>query len=262
MKKILAIEDEAQTRNLLLKFLEAEGYDTVGAENGLIGVQKVQEELPDLVICDIVMPQLNGYGVLKALRKNPASAIVPFIFLTDKVSQADIRKGMELGADDYLTKPCKLEELLRAIATQLQKQETIRQWYATQFQLVPKPINADTIKLENPQTVFPSIPQLREVFDFIEANYQKSITLHDVSQAVGYSRAYLTNLVANQTGQTVNRWIVQRRMAEARLLLRNTNQSVEQIAAQVGYQTACNFFRQFRQFHGNTPHAWRKEHQN
>ncbi len=260
MKKILAIEDEARTRNLLLEFLAIEGYNTAGAENGSIGVQKAQEELPDLVICDIVMPQLDGYGVLKALRQNSATAIVPFIFLSDKVSQADIRKGMELGADDYLTKPCTLKELLQAIATQLQKQQIVRQWYATQFQSVPEPL--DAAKLDDPYAVFPSIPHLREVFDFIEANYHKSITLHDVSQAVGYSRAYLTNLVANQTGQTVNRWIVQRRMAEARLLLRNTNHSVEQIAAQVGYQTVCNFFRQFRQFHGNTPHAWRKENQN
>ena len=128
MKKILAIEDEARTRNLLLEFLAAEGYNTIEAENGSIGVQKAQEELPDLVICDIVMPQLDGYGVLKALRQNSATAIIPFIFLSDKVSQTDIRKGMELGADDYLTKPCTLKELLQAIATQLQKQQTVRQW--------------------------------------------------------------------------------------------------------------------------------------
>ena len=106
MKKILVIEDEARTRNLFVKCLEAEGFYTIGAENGLVGIQQAQEKLPDLVICDIVMPQLDGYGVLTALRQNPVTAIIPFIFLTAKVFQADIRKGMELGADDYITKPC------------------------------------------------------------------------------------------------------------------------------------------------------------
>jgi YesN/AraC family two-component response regulator len=262
MKKILVIEDEAPARNLFVKLLQAVGYYTIGAENGLIGVQKAQEYFPDLIVCDIVMPQMDGYGVLKELRQNRALAVIPFIFLTARVYKADIRKGMELGADDYLTKPCTIEELMRAIAAQLEKQEVHRQWYAARCQPSPETLYADTAKAAEPQFIFPPIPHLREVFDFIETNYQKSITLHDVSQAVGYSRAYLTNLVANQTGQTVNRWIVQRRMAEARSLLRDTNQSVEQIAVAVGYQTICNFFRQFRQIHGQTPHAWRKAQQN
>lgn len=260
MKKILVIEDEAITRNLFLELLSGLGYHTIAAHNGLIGIQKAQEHLPDLVLCDIIMPLLDGYGVLTALRQNPTLAIVPFIFLSARANPADIRKGMELGADDYLTKPCTLRDLQGSIAAQLSKQETHRQWYSTTKVQAIKPQSSDTAT-DNPQLIFPSIPHLREVFDFIEANYHKSITLHDVSQAVGYSRAYLTNLVANQTGQTVNRWIVQRRMAQARFLLRNTNQSVEQIATKVGYQSLCNFFRQFRQFHGQTPQSWRKDHQ-
>lgn len=260
MKKILVIEDETITRNLFLDLLAVEGYHTIAAQNGLIGVQKAEEHLPNLVLCDIIMPILDGYGVLMALRQHPVLAIVPFIFLSARVNKADIRKGMELGADDYLTKPCTLKELKGSIAAQLQKQEIHRQWYtSTKVQGIQAQYS-DTA-YDNLESIFPSTPHLKEVFDFIEANYHKSITLHDVSQAVGYSRAYLTNLVANQTGQTVNRWIVQRRMAQARFLLRNTNSSVEQIATLVGYQTLCNFFRQFRQLHGKTPQAWRKEHQ-
>ena len=116
MKKILVIEDEVQTRDMFLECLEAEGFDTIGTENGFVGVQLTQDELPDLVICDIMMPQLDGYGVLAQLRQNPDTAMIPFIFITAKSAEAERRLGMELGADDYLTKPCTAEDLLRAIA--------------------------------------------------------------------------------------------------------------------------------------------------
>jgi YesN/AraC family two-component response regulator len=260
MKKILVIEDEAQSRDLFLECLKAKGFYTIGAENGLFGVQRAQEQLPDLVICDIVMPELDGYGVLTTLRQNPVTAIIPFIFLTGNGTKAELRKGMELGANDYLTKPCTLEELLRAIAAQFEKQTVLRHWYATQSQQVPQPLSADTATAAAPQSIFPSVPQLSEVFNFIEANYQQPITLSGVAQAVGYSPAYLTDLVRRQTGQTVNRWIVERRMAAACSLLLETDRSVDQIATAVGYQNTGHFFRQFRQYHRTTPCAWRKAH--
>jgi CheY-like chemotaxis protein len=115
MKKILVIEDEVQTREIFLECLEAEGFDAIGAENGLVGVQWAKEQLPDLVICDIIMPELDGYGVLTTLRHDPVTAIIPFIFLTAKTAEAERRYGIELGAKDYLTKPCTAEDLLRAI---------------------------------------------------------------------------------------------------------------------------------------------------
>ncbi|MBV8886051.1 MAG: response regulator [Chroococcidiopsidaceae cyanobacterium CP_BM_RX_35] len=259
-KKILVIEDEARTRHLYLKCLEAEGFCAIGAENGLIGIHRAQEQLPDLVVCDIVMPKLDGYGVLSELRQNPSSAIIPFIFLTAKVSKAERRQGMKLGADDYISKPCTVEELLGAITAQLQKQAAIKQWYAANFQKSQLP-SADTeASLATPQSIFPSISQLSEVFNFIEANYHQSITISDVAQAVGYSPAYLTNSVGNQTGKTLHCWIIERRMAEARSLLLETKQPVKQIAARVGYQNACHFSRHFRQLHGITPQDWRRTH--
>lgn len=258
MKKILVIEDEAITRNLFLDSLKAEGFCVIGAENGRIGVQQAREQLPDLVICDIKMPELDGYGVLTKLRQDPATAIIPFIFLTAKVAKTERRQGMQLGADDYLTKPSTVEELLEAIAVRLEKQNALQQCYAAKFQQSPEPTAPNT-KTATPQSIFPSIPQLSEVFNFIETNYHQRITLTDVAQAVGYSPAYLTNRVGSQTGQTVNRWIVERRMAAARSLLEETNQSIEQIAATVGYQNSCHFSRQFRQYHNMTPQGWRRE---
>ncbi|MBP5972219.1 response regulator [Brasilonema sp. CT11] len=260
MTKVLVIEDEAENRNLFLECLETEGFDAISAENGLVGVEKAQEHVPDLILCDIVMPQLDGYGVLTSLRQNRVTAMIPFIFLTAKSTTAEVRQGMKLGADDYLSKPTTVEELLGAIATRLEKQAAIRQWYAAQLQQVTAPPPTDTTLPADPQSIFPVFPQLKEVFDFIEANYEQSINLSDVAQAVGYAPAYLTDLVRRQTGKTVHQWIVERRMAKACSLLLETNQSMEQIAEAVGYHYTGCLFRQFRISFGTTPQVWRNQH--
>ncbi|MDZ8221765.1 MULTISPECIES: response regulator [unclassified Nostoc] len=261
MTKILVIEDEQESRDIFLDSLEAEGFEAIAAENGLVGIQQAQEHLPDLVLCDILMPELDGYGVLNTLRQNPLTATIPFIFLSAKSTKTEVRQGMNLGADDYLTKPSTVEELLEAIATRLEKQATMRQCYVAQSPPVPELQSTDADTLANSQSLLPTCPQLKEVFDFIEANYYQSITLCDVAQAVGYSAAYLTDLVRRQTGKPVNHWIVERRMAAVRTLLLETNQSANQIAEVVGYQNEGHFFRQFRQYHGTTPKAWRKAQQ-
>ncbi|WP_298910863.1 response regulator transcription factor [uncultured Nostoc sp.] len=288
--KILVIEDDNVTRNLYLRGLEAKGFDTIGADNGLAGIQQAQKCIPDLVICDITMPDMDGYSVLTTLRQDPLTAIIPFIFLTGSSTRADVRKAMELGADDYLSKPSTLDELLRAIATRLQKQATLQYWCNIQFQKATKSVFEDnTISSAGgvgvgvgigeasrregfgregfgreamiaDKSIFPCIPELKEVFDFIETYYHQGITLCDVAAAVGYSSAYLTNRVAKRTGETVNCWIVKRRMAGARSLLQNNNQTVEKIAKALGYQDVSHFSRQFRQHHGLPPQAWRKEH--
>lgn len=125
MAKILVIEDEISIRENILELLEAEGFDAIAAENGQIGLQLAQAETPDLILCDALMPKLDGYGVLKALRSNPVTATIPFIFLTAKAAKTDWRQGMELGADDYLTKPFMRAELLGAIAARMEKQAAI-----------------------------------------------------------------------------------------------------------------------------------------
>lgn len=127
MTKILVIEDENPYRENILELLQAEDFEAIGAENGYLGLQLAESETPDLILCDVMMPQLDGYGVIEALRKNPVTATIPFIFLTAKVDKSDFRTGMELGADDYITKPFTCDELLRAIAARLQRQKSIIQ---------------------------------------------------------------------------------------------------------------------------------------
>jgi YesN/AraC family two-component response regulator len=258
-KKIIVIDNEVVNRNFVLDYLQAKGYDGIGAENGIIGLQLIKEYLPDLVICEMVMPDMDGYTVLRNLREDRLTAIIPFIFLTAINTKASLRKAMEFGADDYLTKPATTDELLRAIAIRLQKQDLFRYWYATNFpqvtlaELPNTPVNS--------QSIFPNIPHLKKVFDYIEANYQEGITLSDVAEAVGYSSAYLTNQVAKQTGYPINVWIIKRRMVAALPLLKNTNQTIEEISTNLGYQSACHFSRQFRQYNHTSPTDWRKKNQ-
>lgn len=134
MKKILVIEDEQPVRANILELLEAEDFEVIGAENGFIGAIWAQENLPDLIICDVMMPEVDGYEVLSALRQDQITAAIPFIFLTAMADKADIRQGMELGADDYLTKPFTRDELLGAIASRFTKHEAVMQQYNAEYQ--------------------------------------------------------------------------------------------------------------------------------
>ncbi|KXX71468.1 MULTISPECIES: response regulator [unclassified Flammeovirga] len=129
MKKILLIEDNLEMRENTSEILELSNYEVITADNGKVGVEKARTSSPDLIICDIMMPELDGYGVLFALSKDPNTASIPFIFLTAKAEKTDFRKGMSHGADDYIAKPFDDVELLDAIESRLKKSDTVRKHY-------------------------------------------------------------------------------------------------------------------------------------
>lgn len=129
-RKILVIEDERTTLNSIVEFLLSEGFDAVGAENGRDGIELAQKHLPALIICDILMPELDGYDVLTYLQQDSETAGIPFIFLTATTDSSSFRLGMEMGADDYLRKPVTSAELRAAIASRLRKQEATLQNYS------------------------------------------------------------------------------------------------------------------------------------
>lgn len=126
MKKILLIEDNVDIRTNAGEILELSNYTVILAENGKVGVEKAIKHKPDLIICDIMMPVLDGYGVLHAVHKNDVIKNTPFIFLTAKTDRSDFRKGMELGADDYITKPFAGAELLNAVDSRLKKMDQLK----------------------------------------------------------------------------------------------------------------------------------------
>jgi len=134
MKSILVIEDNKDIRENTAEILDLAGYKTFTAENGKKGVDIAIKENPDVIICDIMMPELDGYGVLHMLRKNENTQAIPFIFLTAKTERSDFRKGMEMGADDYVTKPFEDIELLNAIEIRLRKADILGNKYASSQQ--------------------------------------------------------------------------------------------------------------------------------
>jgi DNA-binding NarL/FixJ family response regulator len=123
MKRILVIEDEPEMRRNIAALLRYRDYEPIVAENGRVGVEAARRESPDLILCDVMMPELDGYGVLQALQTDVQLARIPFIFLTAKGEKDDLRSGMNLGADDYLTKPVANADLVRAIETRLRRSE-------------------------------------------------------------------------------------------------------------------------------------------
>ena len=166
MEKILVIEDEDFVRENIVELLDAEGFEVISAENGHDGINLAQAMVPDLILCDVMMPKLDGYGVLMALRHQSVTAAVPFIFLTAKAAKADFRQGMELGADDYLTKPFTRAELLGAIASRLKKQAAVQKQYHTELQQAKEQL--DYLIYNDSLTKLPNRLSLRERFKQIQ----------------------------------------------------------------------------------------------
>lgn len=130
MRTILIIDDNKDIRENTAEILSLDGYNTLVAEDGRKGVELAISKKPDLIVCDIMMPELDGYGVLHFLKKNPETQDIPFVFLTAKAERSDLRKGMDMGADDYITKPFDDIELLNAIETRLKKQDILKNKYS------------------------------------------------------------------------------------------------------------------------------------
>jgi len=190
MKKILVIEDEEFVRENILELLDAEELIGIGAVNGYQGIDLAKVEKPDLIICDVMMPGLDGYSVLKTLRQETDCATTPFIFLTAKAAKADFRQGMELGADDYLTKPFTRTELLGAIASRFKKQ----QQYHSELEQAKAQLNY--LMHYDSLTNLPNQLALREQFQQIKLTHDQQLMtimcvgldrFHQINDDLGHS---------------------------------------------------------------------------
>ena len=174
MKKILLIEDNPNVLLNTTRMLQAEGYLVISADNGRSGLDMAQQNIPSLIICDIMMPVIDGYGVITALRNNPATVTIPFIFLSAKSDKNDLRYGMELGSDDYLTKPFTRDELLGAINAQFKKQEVTSRYYKQELDN----LRGNISKSLPHQLLFPSI-EVMGLSDILIKNYH-AMEAHEV----------------------------------------------------------------------------------
>jgi DNA-binding response OmpR family regulator len=178
--KILIIEDNRDVRENLSEILSLSGYETVTASNGKEGVQAALEGRPDLILCDIMMPELDGYGVLRILSKNPSTEDIPFIFLTAKTELTDIRKGMTLGADDYIVKPFDDVELLDTIEMRLKKRKTSSGTAASTQSIFPQ-LNWTQVTESFPDSFREGEPRLLQKKDQLYAEGQTCRSVYWIS---------------------------------------------------------------------------------
>jgi PAS domain S-box-containing protein len=177
MKKILIIEDDIVLRENTAEFIKGQNFEVFIAEDGLVGVQQTLKHLPDLILCDISMPNMNGLDYYKTIKQIKATSTIPLVFFSARTENEDVRAGMKLGADDYITKPFNLFELLRVINTRLAKYDTIKQINDEKFNAL---INHPTLGIfiyQNDQFIFYNTP-LANIFgydydDFSSINFEK-----------------------------------------------------------------------------------------
>lgn len=204
MKSVLVIDDNPDIRDNTAEILELAGYKTFTAENGKKGVELALKEKPDVIVCDIMMPELDGYGVLHLLRKNQETENIPFLFLTAKTERSDFRKGMEMGADDYITKPFEDIELLNAIEIRLKKAAILGNKYASSQEGINEFIKdvknsglisqlADQYNVESyskKQTLYQEFKRPRFLFYMVKGK-AKGIKTHEDG------KEYITDLFSN-----------------------------------------------------------------
>lgn len=253
MKENWRIEEAKSQTGGILEYLnkilesDVEEFEAICAKNSQVSYQQTQERFPILIICDTKMLETNDYNILTVLCKKNKVALIT---LSSLISDATTGK--------YLADSSKIKKLLLQNATKLESQINLSQEGDQNRQYLEASLD-ETIKQSTTKSIFPSIPKLNDIFDFIEAHYHQPISLRDVAQSVGYSASYLTNLVQRQTGQSVHRWITKRRMVAACSLLKDSNLSIDCIAEAVGYCNRWCFFRHFRNSFCMTPGDWRNE---
>lgn len=189
MTRILVIDDDRAIRQLILDTLTFESYEVLGAENGLVGIQLARIHHPDLIICDVTMPEVNGYGVLLNLHSDPATSTIPFIFLTARSSKAEIREGMELGADDYLSKPFDSAELLAAVKSRLARhleitteyEKKIIEFRGSLLHMLPHEFRTPLTTILGSSKVILSIAkdiETEQLIDLVERIHTSGLRLH------------------------------------------------------------------------------------
>ncbi len=213
MYKILVIEDDNFLRCNISELLSSEGYIAEAAENGKIGLEKARNIIPDLIISDIMMPELSGFEVLEELQKDPNTAIIPFIFLTAKVERENLRKGMNLGADDYLSKPFDLENLLLTIEARLKrKEDNKRQLTAMQEQIslkVPHELRTPLMHILGYSEIIEDEEDIEQIREMVKKINASGKVLQDhVEKLLLYQKLVIAQskkgYINNKTRSTIN----------------------------------------------------------
>ncbi|MEZ4851212.1 MAG: tetratricopeptide repeat protein [Bacteroidia bacterium] len=244
VERVLIVEDNPDVRTYLHEQLAGFGYQVIEAEDGLIGLEQARTHLPDLIISDVMMPNLDGMGFAKEVRQDERTSHIPLILLTAKASEESRITGLETGVDDYLVKPFNRRELKARVANLIQQRKQLQQKFSTSLQIKPSEVSAVPM-----DQVF-----LQKVIDTIEENMgNEQLDLTMLSEAVGMSITHLNRKLNALIGQSGAKMIRSMRMQRAADLLQNQAMTVAEAAFAVGFSEPTNFSRNFKKQFGVAP---------
>lgn len=240
MNSIAIIEDNAEIRQVLTDLLNINGYKTYTAIDGTDGLQLIKDAKPDLIISDIMMPNMDGYEMLQNLRTDPDLQHIPVIFLTARVLQSDMLKGLEFGANDYITKPFEFKELTLKIKNLLKlRQDTLNLAYSS-----PKKVH-----VESQDHRF-----LKEVNMAIEGRIS-DVDLHltDLAEILEISTSSLQKKLKKIAGKSVSQYVREYRLKRSMDLIRLNFGSLSEISEKTGFRNLSYFSRSFKEYYGHSP---------
>lgn len=243
-KMILVIEDNRDLQSFLRQLLEDQGYDVHSAGDGLEGVEKAEELIPDLVISDVMMPKMDGLQVVQKLKSTFATDHIPIIMLTAKVSFDSMVDGLSVGADDYLSKPFKSQELMLRVTNLLQRQEKLRAKYQEQVQDEPLKISVKD-------------PLIQKIEALILSDLSVQTTVEDLAQACALSRSQLHRKIKFITGLSTTALLTEIRLTQSKIDLKTTQLSISEIAYKFGYSDPAHYSKLFKKQFDITPSDYR-----
>lgn len=240
MSRILIIEDDAAVRDNLCELFELKDHTVSVASNGREGLDVCKREKPDLVISDVMMPEMDGIAYLKAHRESPSISNIPVILLTAKTQIEDKIEGLEYGADDYITKPFNTNELLARSNNLIE----LRKHYKTKAML-----EAPTREIKSVDEAFMEI-----IHDMLKGNLENSnFNIDDVVEELGLSKSTIQRRIKTISGKTFNQLLREFRLEQAKLIILNRGGNISEIAFQVGFNSISYFSYTFKNYFGFTP---------
>jgi DNA-binding response OmpR family regulator len=242
MSTILVIEDDSVVRENLDEILSFKGYNVISSENGQQGLSMAKKRNPDLIISDIMMPEMDGYDLVKTMREDYALQDIPVILLTAKTMKDSKIRGLEIGADDYITKPFESKELLARVSNLIERR---------------KQIKARAL-LESRQTTVESTDDIfmRNLFDFFLNNIENShFAIEDVVTEMGLSKSTIQRRVKNITGKTFNQLLREFRLEQAKQILEQKGGNISEVAYSVGFNSISYFSFSFKNYFGFPPNV-------
>lgn len=253
-KKLLIVDDNQQFR-LYIKIAFAEEYQVFEAENGQIGIDVALKELPDVILCDVMMPLKNGYDCCRELKGNLRTCHIPIIFLTARTMEEDIMSGMEMGADDYLQKPINMDLLRVKVAAIIRNREQLKQIYINQLMQV-------RTNAHNEKENLPAIedPFIKKVMELVEEHMEEiDFSVTNLAKFMNMSQPTLYRKVKQSSGLNIAELIRGVRLRKAAELLEQENYTIQEVIEKVGYNDQASFRRHFMKLFNVTPSVYIKQ---